>query len=265
MFFGRMATVATQQTRRRGARGFTLVEVIVTLAIVAISTAVVIPALGNITRADLRRTARGLSSTIRQAYDEAALSGQMQRIVFVVGDGQKQAAPDGPVVAPVRLETAEAALLFDQQGGAFVTAADKDADTESFELPPFADGSAELDAGTAPARPAGGKAGDAKSGHNRALGALAGINKLAQGDEEDNFKPTGTFALSSGVHVLDVWTEGMDQPLTDGEASLFFFAHGYTQNAAIHLEDANRNVFTVLVESLTGRTTVQDGYVEHRK
>lgn len=251
-------------------RGFTLVEVIVTLAIVAISTAVVIPALGNITRAELRRTARGLSSTIRQSYDEAALSGQMQRIVFVVGEASKQLDPDGRALPPVRIEAAEQALLFDSAGGAFVTAADKAGDADSFEVPPFDGGPTEADGAAKappPARPRdkGASRDAAASGHSRALGALAGINKLAQGDEEDNFKAKGTFAMGQGVHVLDVWTEGMDQPLTQGEASLFFFSHGYTQNAVIHLEDASRNVFSIMVASLTGRTQVLDGYVERHK
>lgn len=250
------------------ARGFTLVEVIVTLAIVAISTAVVVPALNNITRADLRRSARGLSSTIRQCYDEAALSGQMQRIVFNVGDPHKNLDADGNLKAAVRIESAEEALLFDASGGAFVTAADRDEDIESMQAPPFIDIDADS---TKPAPPkASGKsakppAEGKQSGHSRAFGALASINKLAQGDEEDHFKPKSVFALGRDVHILDVWTEGMDQPLSQGEASLFFFSHGYTQNALVHLEDAGKNVFTISVASLTGRTQVQDGYVERRK
>jgi type II secretory pathway pseudopilin PulG len=237
-----------------------LVEVIVTLAIVAISTAVVVPAIGNISRAQLRRTARGLSSTIRKSYDEAALSGQMQRIVFTVGPGHRSqlAGPDAPALPPVRLEAAERALMFDDKGGAVLAAAEQDDVLESMEAPPL-DGSA-TDAG-----PADKKGRKAAAGSGGALQAMAGIHKLAQGDEEDNFKPKGAFALGDGVHVMDVWTEGMDQPMADGEASLFFFAHGYTQNASIHLEDANRNVFTVTVDALTGRTTVLDGYVERPK
>lgn len=257
-------------TRRQAqARGFTLVEIVVTLAIVAISTAVVIPALNNITRADLRRSARGLSSTIRQCYDEAALSGQMQRIVFFVGDPHKNVDADGGQKAAVRIESAEEALLFDASGGAFVTAADRDEDVDSMDAPPFMDDDAAAgkSGGDSKKVKAASKPKDApkQSGHNRAFGALASINKLAQGDEEDHFKPKSVFVLGRDVHILDVWTEGMDQPLNDGEASLFFFSHGYTQNAVVHLEDASKNVFTVFVASLTGRTQVQDGYVERHK
>lgn len=261
------------QNRRRQARGFTLVEVIVTLAIVAISTAVVIPALNNVTRADLRRSARGLSSTIRQSYDEAALSGQMQRIVFFVGEAHKNVDADNKPKAAVRVESAEEALLFATSGGAFVTAAGQGDGVDSLEAPPFA---AEADSDKTPGEAAPPKAakqkagrpgnlGAGQSGHRRAFAALASINKLAQGDEEDHFKPKRIFSLGRDVHILDVWTEGMDQPLSDGEVSLFFFAHGYTQNAVVHLEDASKNVFTIFVASLTGRTQVVDGYVERHK
>lgn len=245
-----------------------------TLAIVAISTAVVIPALNNVTRADLRRSARGLSSTIRQCYDEAALSGQMQRIVFFVGDPRKNVDADNNAKAAVRVESAEEALLFADSGGAFVTAADRDDDIDSFDAPPFADeaGSdrpaADLPRSKKSKQIKAARAkelGAAQSGHKRAFGALAAINKLAQGDEEDHFKPKSDYPLGRDVRILDVWTEGMDQPLSDGEASLFFFSHGYTQNAVVHLEDASKNVFTIFVASLTGRTQVVDGYVERHK
>ena len=65
-----------------------------------------------------------------------------------------------------------------------------------------------------------------------ALTALFGINKLAtKTNAKAGFKEEGKVPLGDNVHVLDVWTEGMDQPTADGEVYLLFFPNGYTQEA----------------------------------
>ena len=62
--------------------GFTLVEATITLAILAIAASVVIPSMGRMTRAELRRVSGQLSGMIRTAYDSAALTGQVHRLKF---------------------------------------------------------------------------------------------------------------------------------------------------------------------------------------
>ena len=63
-------------------RGFTLVEATITVAILALAVSVVIPAVSNITRAEMRETAGILAGTVRSLYDQAALSGQTYRLVL---------------------------------------------------------------------------------------------------------------------------------------------------------------------------------------
>jgi len=62
--------------------------------------------------------------------------------------------------------------------------------------------------------------------------------------------------------VLSVWTEGMDKPADSGEAYIYFFPNGYTQDAIVHLQDDERRVISVRVQPLTGQSTITDGYVE---
>ena len=54
----------------------------------------------------------------------------------------------------------------------------------------------------------------------------------------------------------------MLQPVVKGIVRLIFFANGYTQAAVIHIEDNDKNMFTVQVEALTGRTLITEGYLE---
>src|SRR5262245_26618313 len=49
------------------------------------AVAVVIPAVGNLSRADLRKDASMLAGTMRATYDAAALSGEHHRLVFELG------------------------------------------------------------------------------------------------------------------------------------------------------------------------------------
>ena len=68
--------------------------------------------------------------------------------------------------------------------------------------------------------------------------------------------------MPSDVHLMDVWIEGMSQPLSEGVAYLQFFAGGYTQQAYIHLTTTEGTIFTVKVAGLTGATQIIDSYVE---
>ena len=89
------------------------------------------------------------------------------------------------------------------------------------------------------------------------------MGKLQDSSGSGSFEDTDKgLVLEDGVKILDVWTEGAEQPVTEGEASMIFFPHGYTQDAMVHLEDKDSRVFTVKVWSLTGRAEVLGGYVE---
>ena len=99
-----------------------------------------------------------------------------------------------------------------------------------------------------------------------AAAALFGIGGLQDSKGSETFQDTDkSLELEEGVRILDVWVEGNDTPIAEGEASLIFFPHGYTQDAMVHLEDKDSRVFTIKVWSLTGRAEVLDGYVEGDK
>lgn len=253
----------------QGQRGFTLTEAVIMVAVIAAVSAIAVPTIGNVSRADLRRASTQVASNVRAAYDMAALSGQTYRLAFVMskaGGGAGAAAQD-PSSADsegrtVRVEATPELLAFDAQSNpmarmasgvargrmgadAWATLApaalgedaDDDVDPEAASMSPF-----ELLFGKADGEPG-------RDGH------AAGSFKAAH-------EP---LVLPEGVRLSGVWIQGMSQPALEGVAFLYFFPGGYTQRAHIYLEDEDGRSFTVRVFPLTGEVEIVDRYVEAPK
>ncbi len=69
-------------------RGFTLIELAVVLAVLGIMVTLVIPALGDLTGANLKRSARHLTGAIRFLRDEAEAKKTPLRLRFDVPNGR---------------------------------------------------------------------------------------------------------------------------------------------------------------------------------
>jgi prepilin-type N-terminal cleavage/methylation domain-containing protein len=227
------------------AAGFTLLEAMVTLVIFALAAAVVVPSMSKSSLAELRSNAGKVAGTVRATYDRAALGGRIHRLAF---DFKTQS---------IRVE-------FDNSGGA-----------NTGGLMKMVAALARHGDGTKPTpqdalkglKPADGEKGGAEPvPPPRQVLALLGATEA-----DDSSTGLGRFAdaghtltLPEDVHLMDVWVEGMSQPLADGTAYLQFFPGGYTENALIHLTTTEGTVFTVKVEALTGGTSIVGSYVEGR-
>ncbi|MCK5688269.1 hypothetical protein KAI87_03310, partial [Myxococcota bacterium] len=97
-----------------------------------------------------------------------------------------------------------------------------------------------------------------------ALSALFGINQaFEEGEQQVAFSPTGQeLILPEGIKIMDVWIEGMGEAEHEGKAELYFFPHGYTQHAYIHLESSNGVIYTISVAPLTGKVKIFDYFKE---
>lgn len=85
-------------------RGFTLIEIIVVLALITLMTVIALPSLTSYFRISLKTTARELASTIKQTYHATTLTGRVHRIVYDL-KSQEYWSEQGP--ATVLLDTAE--------------------------------------------------------------------------------------------------------------------------------------------------------------
>ncbi len=73
--------------RARQHRGMTLIEIGVTLGVIALMLSVAIPALSAVTRAQLRQKSGQLAGAIRSLYGAAAIAGHTCRLVFDLDAG----------------------------------------------------------------------------------------------------------------------------------------------------------------------------------
>ena len=217
--------------------GFTLVEAVITLAILAIAASVVIPSMGRIPRAELRRVSGQLSGMIRTAYDSAALTGQVHRLRF---DFEKSfiviEATDGDFqIGYVDPEDSSTNLL------------------SRLSIPePSPD---DEDVGGE------GEADDELNG--LALGQFLGQmgNSMRSGGGE--FSALGkSLKLGDKIEILRIDFAGDGAKVEKGEGYIYFFPQGFAQKATIFLQDTDGRIFTIKISSLTGKPTIFDEYVE---
>lgn len=93
----------TSATGISGNPGFTLIELVVALALLAMAVMLVFPRLPDTGGAALKRSARTVASTIRYLFDRVSETGTPYRLTFTVGSNRATVAeirPDGSEAAP---------------------------------------------------------------------------------------------------------------------------------------------------------------------
>ena len=223
--------------RTSAGRGMTLVEITITLAILALAAGLTIPAIGNLTRADLRQSAARVAQKVREAYNQAAISGAVWRLALTPGDPSircERSDEDVRLEGGTAVSTREDWRLLAAQDHALVQDSNAQAGLQALfgELPVASD-------------------------HDEADGEGGQSQVAFQAGEE-----VQPMRLVGQTRLLDVWTEGLDAPVLEGTVYLYCFPQGYTQAALIHLEDPDRRVMSVKVSPLTGESEVLAGYQE---
>jgi type II secretion system protein H len=96
--------VPTGTTRKRGSRpkgGFTLLEVLLVITLVALLATAALPSLGNLFRASVGSALRRYSALVRYAYDQAVLTGRVHRIVLNLDDSTWKIESADPGALPL--------------------------------------------------------------------------------------------------------------------------------------------------------------------
>jgi general secretion pathway protein H len=211
----------------------TLVEVLITLAIMTLVTGTAVFGLGALRRARLRQSAVMITSAVRTAYAHANAVGKPMRLVF---DFEQRM---------VILEEGSGSLAIDKKektgGAAAATELEKKAEEEAEKI---------------------------VKGPRAAKPTFSPTK--AFGFEPQGGKPGKE--LSDGVRFLSIDTSHQDEPTEEDRAYLYFWPGGQTERAAIQVvlgnpaeADAERDIMTVLVSPLTGKTSLQKGRVEMQR
>jgi prepilin-type N-terminal cleavage/methylation domain-containing protein len=83
---------------RAGELGLTLVEILVVVALISLIAAISLPSVGGYLKLSLNTAARELSSTIKEAYNSAVMTGKVHRLVYDL-DAHEYWVESGPATA----------------------------------------------------------------------------------------------------------------------------------------------------------------------
>ena len=219
--------------RRGRARGVTLIEVLMAVALVSLMTGVAVLGTGVVESARLKRSAVMVAGAVRIAYGHASASTKTVRIVFDLG------------TQTITLEEATGQHLLvkgERSGGAEAATEAERAAQEAAEAE--AEGPRKSRASFQPAKAMGFNPEAGKTGKE----------------------------LDTGVRIVQVETSHDDEPVTEDRAYLYFWPGGQTERAAIVIskgrgsdENEENDVLTVVVSPLTGKTEIVRGRAEMPK
>ncbi len=226
---------------RHSQRGITLLELMLTLAIVGGLMAVMATGLGRINKAELRDDTIQIASSLRAARNMATFSGAQHRVVF---DFESQAyrieaCPGNPklyradieavIPDPDDLESLAQKVQEKQQQVASSNILPDLAPPDSPEDALAAAAALEgIDIGTAQCAPPTTPTGDADG-----RGATRKIE-------------------SKRVRIKRIYVPHLEDPVDEGMVSINFFPLGYGQKAVIEIGDHSDNTYFLLIHRLTG-------------
>ena len=211
-------------SRRRSSAGITLIELLVTIAIIAIASAAAMIGTGAAKNARMRSAATMITGAIRVAYARASATSRPNRLVLDLQERR------------VWLEETSGALVVkakDITGGAeAVTQEEKDAVEQASKI---------LKGPLVP-RP-----------------QFRPIKAFGTGSEVD---ADGYRTLGAGIRFRGVFTSHSVDGQTEGRAYLYFWPGGQTERAAIQLDKGGETAdegLTILVSPLTGKARIAAG------
>lgn len=222
--------LAVARSHGGGERAFTLIEVIVAIALIGLLSGTIIAGSGMLGANRLRAAAGLVISSVRLAASRANTTGRPVRIVFdLEADRLSVEETEGRML---RVKDTGAS---DSEGAAAGAEAATEAERDALE---YAKGV--VDGPKAP---------------RAAFKPVKGL-----GFEDD---AVGGRELGRGVHYRTVQTEHDDRPREEGRAYLYFWPGGGTERASIQLvRDGDDEGLSVLVSPLTGRAKIERGLVE---
>lgn len=224
---------AVVRNRQADRRGFTLIEMLIVVALIAGMAVMVVAGSGMFSGARLRSAATLIISGVRLGISRANSTGRATRMVFDLD------------AKTVTLEETTGHMLIDKSEEAGPSA--------GAEAPAGSDGTsaAERDA--------------LKEAHGILDGPRvprARFSPVAAFFSNGGDQATGR-ELGRGVRYLAVQTEHDEEARVDGRAYLYFWPGGSTERAVIQLaREGDSDGLSVLVSGLTGRARIERGLVE---
>jgi len=212
---------------RQRARGFTLVEVILVVGLMAIMSAIVVSGSGMLSGTRMRSAGALIMSSVRAAMTRANSIGRPVRLVFDLDSGR---------------------VLMEETRGRMLRVTNHE---EGAKAGAQAATEAELQAAE--------YAREVVQGPRAPQASFTPVESFAS-DSDD---PALGRELGKDIRFVQVQTEHDAEPRVEGRAYLYFWPGGGTERASIQITRPGDHLgLTVLVSALTGRAKLERGRVE---
>jgi prepilin-type N-terminal cleavage/methylation domain-containing protein len=223
---------------RPAQRGMTLIEIMVTLAVVGLAMYLGYMAVRRVSKSDLRENAGQIAATLKNGYRMAAVSGLHHRVVI---DLKEQSFRIETCQGKVALRKSEREELPDEKDDGF----------EPYVDPMTAQMLAAVSAEEATKIAAaieGSKVGDAK----------CALSTLPNGDS-DGRANVRQLDVGRDITFKRVFVQHLDDAQMSGIVTINFFPLGYAEKAIVEVGNDDGDRFSILVHGLTGRVEMRDG------
>lgn len=253
-----MQTSFQPSRARRRQRGMTLIEIMIVIGVLVLMIGMVVVGFGAGRNAEVSRATNQVANLIRYGFDKARVTGDHYRlhidlekntISLQVGDDRMYLPAtdrDGQIL---EIDESEEKDREDRDRRA------EESYNRSIQSEVYGNGSGGGGADDSGFDPYAVQKRKVPRRRPPLFDAFEDENALS-----DLKKP---LSLPEGVKIVYVRTADDLEPITEGEASIFFFPRGRTQEAHIHIEDEEVEArYTIKVQPLTGRVTIEDGHEE---
>jgi general secretion pathway protein H len=223
---------------RRSQHGFTLIEIIVVIAILALVAGLGVSGVRRLAMSDLRNSSAQMSGAIRYLFDRASTTGKVHRLVIDMNDGKYWAeVSDDKFYVPHEAESETELRRREEK---------------------------EVEEDEEKRRKEEERARDDQARGTSTASSSFDLSKLEIGD----FKPRrARFAAFSSLalkpvsvkkaKIRSVYTPRVTDALTTGRAYIYFFPLGQTEPAIVTLSDPKESAFySLVVHPITGRVRI---------
>ncbi|MFA4875655.1 MAG: type II secretion system protein [bacterium] len=218
--------------------GFTLLEIVVALAIVALILGVVVSRMDTMLEWDMKKASNKLATTIRYLYNKSATEGLYIRLVLDIDENSYW----------VEATTDQFALSSGEGEKKKSGAEKKNAEKKTEGEKP---GAAEAPAAEEAAKEKGAAPGGAAE-------PLKAKEPVFTQVEEFLLKPT---KLPDTVFFKDVYVEHEQNAVAGGKAMIHFFPNGYVEHAVINLRDeGDERNYSLETNPVSGQVSIDDKY-----
>jgi len=237
--------------------GFTLVEMMIALAVVGLMLGVGVVGIRRATQANLRDAAVEITAMLREAYERATRSGLHQRVVFDLSE------------QVLRLETCEGSITLRKTDEEEVSD-EKDIERvretaermqRALQAPRTLASAGQVSPSSIPEIVSASSPEKAVEAAAALAGVLVGSARchLAQGRSglADGLPLIRAVDKESGISIRRIHVQHLREPVSDGLVSINFFPLGYAEKAVVEVVDKNGGEYLLLVHRLTGKVEVR--------